>query len=56
MGRGVVGVKSRLPLCLRSGLAVALHGGVSSPNAELPEALAALCRPVLSPWALRPCL
>lgn len=55
-GQGRCWGKSCLPLCLMSGLAVALRGGVSSPNAELPEALAALCRPVLSPWALRPCL
>lgn len=34
---------------------VVLRGGVLSPNAELPETLAALCRAGLSPWALRAC-
>lgn len=37
-------------------LAAAVLSGVSSPNAELPVSLAALCRPELSPQVFQPCL
>lgn len=56
VGKGIDGMKSHLPLCLRSGLAVALFVGVLSPNAELAKALAALCKPGLIPWTPRSCL
>jgi len=50
VGKDTGGMRSQLPLCLRSVLAATVLGGVSSPNAELPQSLAGLCRPELSPW------